>query len=211
MVASGNGRTRVESDMDKLVRECLAELGHYPIDAVSETRTRDYLEKIINIIRGVGFGVAIFSQYTYGPTLANIFFEIGICNLLGKQVILVKDQESNTPSDLVRTEWISYRKGHEDELRESFWSAAGKIEDFALSFYEMLGDSAVEAAHPDYETAFERYRQAYLITGKKEVFDKLQQLPQLIREANDLDDAIEPTRQRLLESIDHFVRMAPNP
>src|SRR5436309_15105632 len=90
MLHSSRKVSPIEAEIDRIVCDCFTRLDHPVIKATRSVGTKDFLEKIIQIIRGCGFGVAIFSENTPAPTLANIFFEIGLCNILGKPVILVK-------------------------------------------------------------------------------------------------------------------------
>ena len=108
MLQLGEGVSKLESEMDKAVNSVLVRKKFNPIRATSERGQKDCLVKIIQMIRGCGFGTAVFSEYTPAPTLANIFFEIALCNLLGKPVIIVKSEDAKSPSDFVRTEWVSY-------------------------------------------------------------------------------------------------------
>ena len=67
----------IEARMHAIVREQLAAADFQAKAASDVRRTGDYLAKIIRLIRGCGFGVAVFSVVTPPKTLANIFFEIG--------------------------------------------------------------------------------------------------------------------------------------
>ncbi len=94
MLQLGDGRAKIESEMQATVISVLKAKRFKPVDAESVRGNKDYLEKIIQIIRGSGYGVAIFSEYTPPSTLANIFFEVALCNLLGKPVILAKTKKA---------------------------------------------------------------------------------------------------------------------
>jgi hypothetical protein len=61
-----------------IVREVLHARRFIPLTAGEVRRTCDFLHKIVDLIRGTGFSVAIFSDRTPARTLANIFFEIGL-------------------------------------------------------------------------------------------------------------------------------------
>jgi hypothetical protein len=77
MLHLGDGVSQLESEMDKVVGSVLIQRKFNAIRATSERGQKDYLVKIIQLIRGCGFGTAVFSEYTPAPALANIFFEFG--------------------------------------------------------------------------------------------------------------------------------------
>jgi hypothetical protein len=51
-------------------------------DADASTGAKDFLERILGLIRGTGFTVAIFSEDTRGTAMANIALELGETSLL---------------------------------------------------------------------------------------------------------------------------------
>jgi hypothetical protein len=63
-------------------REVLDEKNFTAITATDIRGTSDYLTKIIDLIRGCGFGFAIFSDLTPARTMGNIFFEAPNCRRL---------------------------------------------------------------------------------------------------------------------------------
>jgi hypothetical protein len=89
--------------------------------------------------------------------MGNIFFEIGVCGLLGKPVQLIVSGERPTPSDFVRTEWVGYRLGSEADLRRNLQDSFARIEQLA-EFYKTLGQLALDARDTDLELAFERFQ-----------------------------------------------------
>ena len=103
----------IERDIQQAVRESLATSGFRVISATDVSRSGDFLHKIISLIQGCGFGIAVFSSATPPKTLANIFFEVGYCLALGKPTQLILSGEDASPSDFVRTEWISHNGGEE--------------------------------------------------------------------------------------------------
>lgn len=88
----------------RIFREC----GIRAIDAGETTGGKDYLERILGLIRGTGFTVAIFSHQTRPTALANIALELGFAAMCGKPLIIIKSPEATAPSDLKRTDWIEY-------------------------------------------------------------------------------------------------------
>ena len=208
MLHSGRYVSRIEENIDRVVCGCLKRLRQEPIKASRQTGTKDYLEKIIQLIRGCGFGVAIFSEVTPAPTLANIFFEIGLCYVLGKQVIVVKTEDAKPPSDFIRTEWIAFQKGDTNKLRRDVEKAIKSIQQLA-TYYEQLGDLALDAQDVDFELAFERYRQALLIGNKKTTRVKITDILKELSDDKQLPVFMRASRTRLRKSIQEFDKLLP--
>ncbi|HXI26480.1 MAG TPA: hypothetical protein VNG71_21680 [Pyrinomonadaceae bacterium] len=166
------------------------------------------MEKIVQLIRGCGFGIAIFSEYTPAPTLANIFFEIGLCYVLGKTVIIVKSAEAKPPSDFVRTEWIALQNGDMRRLREDIKKAVGTVNN-AASYYESLGDLAMDAEEVDVELAFERYRQSVLIGNRRTARTKIKALLKRLAKEKETAPLLRASRTRLRKSIQEFDTLLP--
>jgi hypothetical protein len=208
MLHSGRKVSPIEEEMDRIVCDCFKRLGHPVIKAARFVGTKDFLEKIIQIIRGCGFGVAIFSESTPAPTLANIFFEIGLCNILGKPVILVKTAKAKAPSDFTRTEWVTFRGRDERRLKDDLESSIESIIELA-QYYEALGDLAMEADNIDVELAFERYKQAVLISDSKSAQEKIQSLLQHIKNKGESAELLRASKARLGKSISEFLKLLP--
>ncbi|HYJ88107.1 MAG TPA: hypothetical protein VEW46_18715 [Pyrinomonadaceae bacterium] len=207
MLHSGTNVSASEAKIDAVVCRCLSKLKH-PIRKASRQRgTKDYLDKIIQLIRGCGLGVAIFSELTPAATLANIFFEIGLCGLLGKPVILIKTADAKPPSDFVRTEWISFQEPNTNKLSRDVRSHVDQIRELA-DYYENLGDLAMAAEDVDLELAFERYRQATLIIGKKAVRNKIRKILIKLGDSGKLS-SLQASRTRLRKSIQEFDKLLP--
>jgi hypothetical protein len=206
MLHSGRKVSPVETAMDRIVCDSLKRLGHPVIKAARFVGTKDFLEKIIQIIRGCGFGVAIFSENTPAPTLANIFFEVGLCNILGKPVILVKTAKAKAPSDFTRTEWVTYRGRDERKLKGDLESSIESVIELA-QYYEALGDLAMEAESIDAELAFERYKQAVLISNSKSAQDKIEFLLNQIKNQRQSLEFLLASKARLKKSISEFLKL----
>ena len=50
-------------------------------DADASTGGKDFLERVLGLIRGTGFTVAIFSQDTRATAMANIALELGFASM----------------------------------------------------------------------------------------------------------------------------------
>ena len=208
MLHSGKNVSTAEAKIDSVVCKCLAQLDHPVMKASRHSGTKDYLEKIMQLIRGCGFGIAIFSELTPATTLANIFFEIGLCGVLGKPVILIKSAKAKPPSDFVRTEWITFQDDPK-KLRKDLERFIKSISELA-AYYEDLGDLALAAEDVDYELAFERYRQAMLIASKQPVRAKIRGILTDLGDESESAKMLRASRSRLRKSIQEFDKLLPN-
>jgi hypothetical protein len=208
MLHSANKVSPLEKEMDLLVTRRLVRLKHPVKKASRQSGTKDYLEKIMQIIRGCGFGVAIFSEATPAATLANIFFEVGLCGVLGKPVILVKSQKAKPPSDFVRTEWITYQAGVIKKFRNDFDRSIQSVRALG-KYYENLGDIALDAEDVDLELAFERYRQAVLIGDKQAVRRKITEILTTLENKDEPANLLGASRKRLRASVQEFRQLLP--
>lgn len=77
------------------------------VDADSFTTGRDFLLKIWEVIASVPVGVAIIHEDVRPATLANIYYELGLMQALGKETLVVKTPRADVPSDFVRTEYVT--------------------------------------------------------------------------------------------------------
>jgi hypothetical protein len=204
MMHSAEHISEAEKRVEAVVVDELADRNFSPIKATDVGGTTDYLEKIIGLIRGCGFGVAVFSEFTPAPTLANIFFEIGMCHMFGKPVLLAKTEEAKTPSDFVRTEWVSLKKGREDRFRSDVRKALSAIEQAAV-FYRDMAEVAIEADDVDYEIAFERYRQAVLISADPEALAQIHLIYERLAAGGD-ENALRVSRRRLRADVGYFAK-----
>jgi hypothetical protein len=126
--------------------------------------------------------------------------------MLGKPVILLKSKDARVPSDFMRTEWISYNHDA-DELGNHIRRLVDKLERSA-GYYQELGDIAAEARSPDWDLAFERYKQSFLILGSDETRSKMIQLQQGLKTHLDHFDRIDPMYIRLHQSMTEFTRLS---
>lgn len=206
MLHDNEQRADEDRDLERIVCEALGARAFTPIRATDVGGTGDYLEKILTLIRGCGFGVAIFSEKTPAPTLANIFFEVGICLVFGKSVVFAKTQKAKVPSDFTRSEWIA-RGDDDDQFRESLLKSLARIEGLP-EYYRKQADVALEADPPDYEGAFERYRQAVLIGDDGEARDRIEEIYSVLRGPASAAH-LQVARARLQKSVGEFRALVP--
>lgn len=197
-----------DRDMMEVVSATLNSQNINSVDAANFRRTGDYLSKILEQIRGVGFCIAIYSEGTRHKTLANIFLEIGMALLLGKPVVLVKTQQAIVPSDLVRSEYIQYDGDDRKlglELEQTIKNSVLDTADYLCT----LAEIAEDADSPDFELAFQRYSQALLMNGDRELICKLDGIKTsfatLLR-----NQVADPIRKRILDEMKIQVRNLQN-
>jgi len=97
------------------------------IDASSKVTGRDFLFKIFELILSVPLGIALISENLNSTTIANIFYEIGLLQALGKETLIIKTEESNIPSDFIRTEYIKYDNKFKDKINEYLITTSNKL------------------------------------------------------------------------------------
>jgi hypothetical protein len=201
--------SKIEAAMQNSVREQLRLAGFGVISATDIKRTGDYLHKIIALIQGCGFGIAVFSDVTPSRTLANIFFEVGYCLTLGKPTQLVLSGENVAPSDLVRTEWIAF-EGSEEKFRIQLRGYVDSMIQYGDYLFD-LASTAEDAEEPDLAVTFERFKRAYLIDGKQRSLDGVKRLQNRLRglsKISEIGKAMKQSRRRLADEITGFMRMA---
>ncbi len=126
------------------------------IDADSITTGRDFLHKIWEIIASVPVGIAIVPEGAKPTTLANIFYEVGLMQALGKETLVVKAPKATVPSDFVRTEYVVANAWLEKKLKA-----------FAVSLHEreMHYGHVGSLVENNPLLALDYFRRAYLLSG----------------------------------------------
>jgi hypothetical protein len=100
-------------------------------------------------------------------TIANIFYEIGVLNALGKDTIVVKSNDFKIPSDFVRTEYINYDKNFDKKIN-SFLTDVLEL----AEHYDLLAENLEN--NPS--LSIDYWRRAFLISGDYEYLDKAKNL-----------------------------------
>ena len=174
----------IDRDIYEIVLEVCEARGFGVKDAAASTGSKDFLERILSLIRGTGLTIAIFSHETRTTALANIALELGFAAMCGKPLIVVKSQEAAAPSDLTRTDWIDYTPEDKPAFRDKIRLALQQVDDLA-DYQEMLLDVALEASAPDCAVAFERANKAFLLTGNADLLEKADLIRARLAEARD--------------------------
>jgi hypothetical protein len=208
----GGTISTAEVEMARVARNFLRARRVSSVTALDVPGTGDYLNKIVDLIRGCGFAFAIYSDATPARSLANIFFEVGVALLIGKPVQLLVAGSAPTPSDFIRTEWISYDPARRAEFSTQLKGSLVRIIEGA-EYYHTLGSIALLAERPDLEEAFERLKQAILISNSRKARADLRTLRERLRSRspyrNSRSDDLASHQARLLQAVDEFLELLP--
>lgn len=193
----------LDERMAAIVQDVFAGRGIGTKDADASTGGKDFLERILGLIRGTGFTVAIFSEDTRGTAMANIALELGFAAMCGKPLVIVKSKVAQAPSDLTRTDWIEYEAGDEVRFRHKLGQALDEIKAVA-AYTETLLDVALEAPAMDCAIAFERASKAFLLTKEERFLASADLIDIRLRDAAKGDNIADLERVR--GEVSMFIR-----
>ena len=163
--------TRLGDPVPKMVQEISDEvkticdkIGYKVIDASTQIRGGDFLIKIWKLLASVPFAIGVVHEDIPAETQANIFYELGIAQALGKETIIVKSPKAKIPSDLIRSEYIVFN----DKFTDTFPRFMKSLKDLA-EHYELVADQLDR--NPI--LVMDYLKRAYLITGEAHLKDKV--------------------------------------
>ena len=145
------------ADIRRDVRACCRPVGYRVIDAATTVTGRDFLFKIWRQIASAPLSVGVLHEDIPQSTQANIFYELGVAQALGKETVIVKSPKSKIPSDFIRTEYIVFDKRFSKNFRKYLNSIFE-----AASHYETVADQLDR----DPILALDYLNRAYLISGE---------------------------------------------
>jgi hypothetical protein len=125
--------------------------------------------------------------------------------MCGKPLFIVKSSEASAPSDLKRTDWLSYDPDDERRFRDKLEQGLREIQDLIEYEFTLL-EVSLEAATTDCAVAFERANKGFLLSGEDRFVDAAGRILDCLEgversiEVGDLD--------RLRSEIKTFVRQA---
>ena len=93
MTQLGGNLTPQLNEIRLAISEFLISINFREIDAGSYVTGGDFLEKIWKQILAVPVGIAILTNDMKLTTVANIFYELGILDALGKESIVIKSKD----------------------------------------------------------------------------------------------------------------------
>ena len=165
--------------IDKLMNDATVKLlasRRYSVkDADTSTGSKDFVERILSLIRGTAITVAIFSGETRSTALANIMLELGFAAMCGKPLIIVKSKDASAPSDLTRTDWIDFDPTNVAEFERKVGQALDEIGKL-VEFEELLLGLALDADSMDCAVALDRALKCFLLDGDSRFLDKAQSI-----------------------------------
>lgn len=137
------------------------------IDANSEITGKDFLLKIWKLIASSPLLIGICHKDTSEITQANIYYEIGVAQALGRETLLVKSPKTKIPSNFKRTEHVEFNSEFRCNLT-SYISSLKKQAEHYETVAEQLERNPV--------LALDYLKRAFLITGNKKLRKKAQDL-----------------------------------
>ncbi len=130
--------------------------GYDVIDASAFVTGRDFLWKIWKLIASTPFALGVCHEEMPFPTQANIYYELGVAQALGKETLLVKSPRAKVPSDFVRTEHVEF----DDRFDANFAAYLDTLQEQARH-YELIADQLERNPL----LAIDYLKRAFLITG----------------------------------------------
>jgi len=151
----------------RIVTEVCEGFDYSVIDASSRVTGRDLLLKIWKLIASAPLSIGICHEEISESTQANIYYEIGVAQALGKETLLIKSPRVAVPSDFVRTEYVEYN----DEFCERFTAFIESLPEQA-EHYEIVADQLDR--NPI--LAIDYLKRAFLISGEERLREKARDL-----------------------------------
>jgi hypothetical protein len=169
MTRLGKPVPKMVKDIGTEVKNCCRNKKYVVIDAGTRVSGRDFLIKIWKMIASSPLAVGVIHESIPATTQANIFYELGVAQALGKETLIVKSPKAKVPSDFIRTEYITYDSG----FVNNFSKYLAGLEDQA-EHYEIVADQLDR--NP--VLAIDYLKRAYLITGKDRLKKKAKSIIQ---------------------------------
>ena len=149
------------------VSDSCANFDYEVIDVRARVTGRDFLMKIWQLIASTPLCVGICHEEIPFSTQANIYYELGVAQALGKETLLVKSPKASVPSDLVRTEYVEFN----GQFGANFGLYLESLREQA-DHYEVVADQLDR--NPI--LAIDYLKRAFLITGEERLRGKAQEL-----------------------------------
>ena len=150
-------------EMRKKIDECCKRVDYKVVDAAARVTGRDFLVKIWRSIAAAPLAVGVIHEDIPSKTQANIYYELGVAQALGKETVIVKSPDSEIPSDFIRTEYIEFNSRFKSNLNRYLKGLLTQA-----AHYEMVADQLDR--NP--VLALDYLKRAYLITGDKRLRQK---------------------------------------
>ncbi len=164
MTRLGNPVPPMVEEIRVSVQACCDPFDYTVIDARARVTGRDFLLKIWHLIASVPLSVGILHEDIPQITQANIIYELGVAQALGKETVLIKSSRAHNPSDLNRTEYVTF----DDDFTTNFTAYLRSIHEQA-EHYEVIADQLER--NPI--LALDYLKRAFLINGDDQLRDKV--------------------------------------
>ena len=180
----GKTKPKLVSDIEQSIKDCCQSFEYKVIDASAERTGRDFLLKIWKIIESVPVCIVIIHEDTPIKTQANLYYELGVAQALGKETVIIKTPRAEMPSDFNRSEYIEFNNNFKEEFKKFL-----KATQVQADHYEELS----ELLEQDPILAIDYLKRAFLITGNKNYKSHAKKILKTIN-----------TDSRAKNSIEHF-------
>ena len=160
MTRLGNPVPPIIADIRAAVEASCRPFGYTVIDAQTTVTGRDFLLKIWRLIAAAPLSVGILHEDIPLTTQANIFYELGVAQALGKETVIIKSPNMDVPSDLIRSEYVTFDRNFSLKFAaylESIHEQAG--------YYELVADQLDR--NPI--LALDYLKRAFLINGNNDL------------------------------------------
>ncbi len=149
------------------VTELCGQFDFQVIDATPRVTGRDFLLKIWKLIASAPLSIGVCHEEISESTQANIYYEIGVAQALGKETLLIKSPGTKVPSDFIRTEYVEFN----GDFRCNFGAYLESLPEQA-DHYEVV--AAQLERNPI--LAIDYLKRAFLISGDERLREKAQEL-----------------------------------
>jgi len=163
MTRLGKPVPKMVKDIGVAVNKCCKKNKYKVVDASTRVSGRDFLIKIWKMIASSPVAIGVVHESIPATTQANIFYELGVAQALGKETLIVKSPKAKIPSDFIRTEYITYNSS----FAKNFSKYLAALKDQA-EHYEVVADQLDR--NPI--LAIDYLKRAYLITGERRLKTK---------------------------------------
>ena len=180
----GKTKPKLVSDIEQSIKDCCQSFEYKVIDASAERTGRDFLLKIWKIIESVPVCIVIIHEDTPIKTQANLYYELGVAQALGKETVIIKTPRAEMPSDFNRSEYIEFNNNFKEEFKK-FLKATQVQADHYEELSELLEQEPI--------LAIDYLKRAFLITGNKNYKSHAKKILKTIN-----------TDSRAKNSIEHF-------
>ena len=196
-------KAKRNNELKIVIRRISTELkrqGFDYVDGCSLVELGGAVCKICYTMQGCAIGIGFYHPDIQIDAVSNIFWEMGMLQGWGRPALLVATKKEDLPSDFTGEFCIFY----EDNNRyiRKFKDLIIAFQDRENYYADMLADEAIKTA--DYEKAIKYYQEAYLISGNRQILNRMRKLKESIEERR----VPIKLRKRLVNAIDSFEKAA---